>query len=103
MIHIGIHGHVLALDRTTGVEIWRTKLKGDVVNLALEEGDLYATTSGEIYCLDPATGQIRWHNLLKGLGRGLVTIATSSDQQTLVIQQKAQDDAAASAASSAAM
>jgi len=28
LIYIGVRGSVLALDRSTGVEIWRTELKG---------------------------------------------------------------------------
>jgi len=36
---------------------------------------VYATGRGEIFCLDPTTGRIRWHNPLKGMGWGLCTIA----------------------------
>jgi hypothetical protein len=52
--------------RSTGAEVWRTDLKGsDFVNVALQDGDLYATAKGELFCLDPATGTIRWRNPLK--------------------------------------
>jgi outer membrane protein assembly factor BamB len=74
MLFIGVNGTVLAIDRATGQEVWRTKLKGgDFVNVVLDEGELYATTKGELFSLDPATGTIRWQNELKGLGLGIIT------------------------------
>jgi outer membrane protein assembly factor BamB len=54
LIFIGIKGTVVALDRATGSEVWRSELKGkDFVNVVLQDGDLYATTKGEVFCLDP--------------------------------------------------
>ena len=106
LVLIGIAGTVVALDRSTGSEVWRCQLKGnDFVNVVLQDGDLYATTKGELFCLDPATGNIRWQNPLKGLGWGLVTIATSVSQQTVVMGDKKRrdDDAAAVATSSTTM
>jgi outer membrane protein assembly factor BamB len=102
LIFIGIAGYVIALDRGTGREIWRTALKGgDFVNVALLDDALYATTKGELFCIDPATGILRWQNQLKGLGRGLVTIATPDGQQTVVMREKQQRDEAAAAAGAA--
>ena len=76
MMYLGIRGTVVALDRRTGAEIWRTPLKGgDFVNVALDGDSLFATARGEVYCLDPVSGRIRWINPLKGLGWGLITIA----------------------------
>ena len=103
LIFIGIAGSVVALDDSTGQEVWRTPLKGsDFVNVALHNGSLYATAKGELFCLDVVTGRIRWQNPLQGLGRGLVTIATADGQQTTVMREKRQRDEAASAAASAA-
>jgi outer membrane protein assembly factor BamB len=78
MLFIGVGGHALALDRATGMERWRTKLKGSTATVLLHrDGDqLYASASGELFCLDPGTGAIRWHNRLKGLGLGIVAMAT---------------------------
>ena len=45
------------------------------MNVIIDGNNLFATTRGEIYCLDPQGGGIRWHNPLKGYGLGLVTIA----------------------------
>jgi len=103
LIYVGIRGYVLALDRATGTEVWRTTLKGqDFINLALTDGELLATARGELYCLDPATGMIRWHNPLKGLGWGLVSIATGEGRsaQTLSAEKVRQQKAAAAAAAS---
>jgi hypothetical protein len=100
LIFIGIKGTVLALDRATGQEVWRTKLKGsEFVNVVLLDGDLFATTEGELFCLDASTGRIRWQNPLKGLGLGLVTIAAPDSQQAVSMREKQRrDQAAASAA-----
>ncbi len=93
LIFIGIAGSVLALDRASGEEVWRASLKGaDFVNVVLDGGDLYATAKGELFCLDPATGRIRWQNPLKGLGRGLITMAANGSQQTVVMGEKRQND-----------
>src|SRR5689334_3262228 len=82
-VYLGLKGSVLALDRDTGQELWRTPLKGaDFVNVVFDiAGDLIATTRGQAFRLDPATGQILWTNPLKGLGFGLITVATAAAQQ----------------------
>jgi outer membrane protein assembly factor BamB len=105
-VFAGINGSVIALDETTGAQIWKTWLKSrDFVNLMLSEDKLYATTKGEIFCLDPRTGQILWQNPLKGMGRGLVCIAAPGSQANFaaaIKRKKDQDDAAAAAAVTAA-
>lgn len=80
LVHLGIKGHVLALDRDTGAEVWRTELTGvrartyGFVGLHRDAELLYATYSGEVYCLDAESGEVRWHNQLRGLGTGLVSV-----------------------------
>jgi len=97
LIFIGIKGTTLALDRATGQEVWRTKLIGsDFANVVFLDGDLYATTDGELFCLDAATGKLRWQNPLKGLGLGLVTIAAPQSQQAVLMREKQRRDQAAS-------
>ncbi len=100
---IGIRGTVLALDRTTGREIWRTLLKGgDFVNVTLAGDQVLATTRGEIFCLDKA-GTILWHNPLKGLGQGLVTIALEAGAaQASACAQKLREDAQVAAGAAGA-
>jgi outer membrane protein assembly factor BamB len=96
LIFIGIQGTVLALDRATGQEVWRTKLKGsEFANVVFLDGDLYATASGELFCLDASTGKLRWQNPLKGLGVGLVAIAAPGGQQAVVMREKQTRDQAA--------
>lgn len=95
-IYLGVKGAVIALNRATGEEIWRTPLKGgDFVNVVLDGNQLYATTKGEIFCLDAATGEPRWHNKMSGMGLGLVSIATPTGSQVLTAQEKRQRDQAA--------
>jgi len=106
LVFIGIKGSVLALDRTTGEQQWGTHLKGsDFVNILVENGRIFATCAGEAFCLDPASGAAVWHNPLKGLGRGLATIATEDTVRstlTAVLAEKRRRDEEAAAAAGAA-
>ena len=102
MVFIGIKGTVLALDGATGQEVWRSKLKGSsFVNVILDGAELYATTQGEVFRIDRAGGAILWNNALPGLGHGLVTIATSTNQQAITMREKQRQDEAAAAAAAA--
>jgi outer membrane protein assembly factor BamB len=102
-VYIGIKGTVLALDRTTGAERWRTSLRGsDFVNVVVDGDTVYAATKGELTCLDATTGGLRWMNKLSGLGYGMVSIGTPSGQQGLNAAEKHRRDAAAAAAAAAA-
>lgn len=103
LVFVGIKGSVIALNRSTGQQVWATHLKGgDFVNVVIQEGMVIATCCGEIFCLDAVTGKPVWHNPLKGYGRGLATIATEANQgdgNTLVLAEKRRrDQQAASAA-----
>lgn len=77
LVYVGIKRHVVALDRRTGTEVWRTELRGSSTFVCVfRDGDLlFATCSGEIFCLDPKTGALLWHNPLKGLGLGFTSVA----------------------------
>jgi outer membrane protein assembly factor BamB len=103
-VFLGIKGSVIALDDTTGAQIWATRLKGsDFVNLILTENRLYAATKGEIFSLDPGTGKILWQNPLAGMGRGLACIAAPGGQPNMtaaVKHKQKQDDAATATAAS---
>ena len=101
LVFIGIKGSVVALNRATGERVWATHLKGsDFVNVVLQEGAILASCYGEIFCLDPFTGEARWHNPLKGFGTGLATIAT--DNATVLAAKRRYDEQAAAAATTAA-
>ena len=103
LVFIGIKGSVVALDRATGQQVWATHLKGsDFVNVVVQDGTVLASCYGEIFCLDPFTGNARWHNPLKGFGRGLATIATEhnpGDENAAVLAEKRRRDEAAEASS----
>ena len=101
LVFIGIKGSVVALNRATGERVWATHLKGsDFVNVVLQEGAILASCYGEIFCLDPFTGEARWHNPLKGFGTGLATIAT--DTATVLAAKRRRDEEAAVAAGATA-
>ncbi len=96
-IFVGIKGSVVALNRASGQQVWTTHLKGaDFVNVVLQDGAILASCYGEIFCLDPLTGQARWHNPLKGFGMGLASIAT--DTATVLAAKHRYDEQAAAAA-----
>ena len=104
LVFVGIRGSVVALNRASGQQVWATRLKGsDFVNVTFQNGMLLASCYGEIFSLDPLTGEGLWHNPLKGFGNGLATIATEHSAGTsiaLVLAEKRRRDeeAAASAA-----
>jgi outer membrane protein assembly factor BamB len=106
LVFIGIKGSVLALNRATGQQVWATHLKGsDFVNVVLQNEAVLASCWGEIFCLDPLTGNARWHNPLKGFGTGLATIATEDNLRSgnaLVLAEKRRRDEQAAASATAA-
>ncbi len=108
LVFIGIKGSVIALDRSTGEQVWATHLKGvDFVNVVVQGGTVLASCYGELFCLDALTGEALWHNPLKGFGRGLATIATgefsgSGDAIALAEKRRRDEQSAASAATVAA-
>lgn len=103
LVFVGVKGTVVALDRTTGSERWRTKLVGaDFVNVVIDGHDVFASTKGQIHCLDATTGSVRWRNELKGLGYGFVSIGSASGQQVTAATIKRRQEQAAAAAGAAA-
>lgn len=107
LVFVGIRDTVLALDDRTGDELWRSELRGgDFVTVCWDGEALFAANGGELYRLDPLSGGIVWHNKLKGLGRGLVSLATTRTAQPqsgmdAAILKKKRDQQAAAAASAA--
>jgi outer membrane protein assembly factor BamB len=77
LLFIGVYNTVLALDTATGAEVWRAKLGGtSFVNVHWDGEELFASTKGEVWRLDPRNGNSIWHNKLKGLGFGAVLLAS---------------------------
>jgi outer membrane protein assembly factor BamB len=97
-LYIGLGGHVVAIDRATGAEIWRCKLRRtSFVTIAVEPDAIYAGAGGELYCVDPATGHIRWHNKLRGFGMSVIAFGGSDVTTSVAALQAAQAAAAAAA------
>jgi hypothetical protein len=94
LLFAGLRGHVVALDKSTGSERWRTKLVGvDFVHLISDGALLYASTRGQVFAVDPATGSVLWRNPMKSLGFGLASLVgtTSDDSQSgALLEQAAQ-------------
>lgn len=96
-IFIGIAGHVVALDRHSGSEIWKTKLKGSssaITNIVLEGDILIAYSGGHLFAVNAATGDILWENPLKGLGYSACIIAGSQQANTAQAASNAAQSAA---------
>ena len=106
LIFVGIKGSVLALNRATGAKVWATRLKGSsFVNVVLERDQVLAACYGEIFCLDPLTGETMWHNPLRGFGLGLATIATEQNPgggNAAAAAEQCRSDEEASASAAAA-
>ena len=79
LIFVGIKNSVVAVDARTGDEVWRAKLKGmtSFVTVLWDGEFLVAAANGEVFGLDWRDGTITWHNKMKGLGLGFVSLASS--------------------------
>jgi outer membrane protein assembly factor BamB len=94
---IGIGSHVVAIERSTGEELWRTRLRhATIVTVHVDGPHVFAGASGELFCLDRASGALLWHNKLRGLGVGLVAFGGNGAAEA----QSQYDAQAAMAASS---
>ena len=109
LIYVGVKNTVVAVDDRTGTEIWRRELVGSDFVTVLWDGEaLIAANRGEVFRLDPQSGAVLWHNELKGLGRGLISLASSRGGQAsggahvAATKQKRNQEAAAAAAGAAA-
>ena len=112
LVYIGIKTHVLAFERKSGTEVWRTPLpvkyksSASLVNVVRDAEGLFATCAGEVFALDPRTGTVLWQEPLKGLGTGLITVATDlggNTQLPVLVEGQHQAQAAAAGATTAAM
>jgi hypothetical protein len=99
VLYVGIGSHVVALNASSGEEIWRCKLKGSgFVTISVRPNAIYAGAAGELFCIDPTTGTIRWQNKLIGLGRGLISFSEASTPVIFAAAILAAQAAAAGAA-----
>ena len=108
LIFIGIKNQVVALDDRTGAEVWRAKLRSsDFVTVMWDGEALFAANSGEVWRVHPERGEVMWHNELKGMGRGLVSMAstrraTAATNVDLAAEKRRRDAAAAAGVTAAA-
>ena len=105
-VFVAFGKHVVGLDRYTGEKIWQwSPPKGaGYISILLDGDRLIVSTNGYIYCLEPFTGQILWHNPLKGYGAGAPTSLISvrgQSSQTLLAQVAGAEAARASSNASA--
>ena len=103
LVFVGIKNCVVALDERTGAEVWRIQLRSsDFVNVLWDGESLFVSNAGEIWRVDPEKGTVIWRNEMKGLGRGLVSLASmrAPGTQTRVefAAEKRRQDAEAAAA-----
>jgi len=109
-LYLGTRGHVCALNRTDGRTLWRTKLTGaslsgdGFVTLLVDGSHIYAHTYGELFCLDAASGSVRWTNPLEGLGYGIASLALPgiAAMPGAVAAKRAQDQASAAVVTTSA-
>jgi outer membrane protein assembly factor BamB len=106
-IFVGVKNSVVALDDKSGTEVWHAKLRSsDFVNVLWDGEALIAANSGEVWRLDPKSGAVIWHNGLKGLGRGLISLAStrrpiSSTDADLLSEKRRREQGAAPATAAA--
>jgi outer membrane protein assembly factor BamB len=106
VVFVGFNKRVLALDQNTGAVLWNWICptgSGYVTLLLTDDEHLIVSVSGYTYCLDPATGQQRWFNELKGHGVGVASLAAWGGMSgSHPVVAAAEQEAAAATASSAA-
>ena len=106
LIFVGLNGYAVFLHRDTGDIVWsNNQMKSGYVTMLLDGDRLIVSTNGYIYCLDPLTGTVRWHNPLKGYGVGapasLLSVRGQSTQSSIHQQKhKSDSDAGSTAAMS---
>lgn len=102
-----LNGNVVRVDPLTGQPIWVTKQpKGIHARFAtiLIDGDMVLVgANGHIFALDIEDGRVLWLNELKGMGYGLVTVATGLPDSGGQVNQQGAASAAAAAAAAAVM
>jgi outer membrane protein assembly factor BamB len=91
-VYVGIASSVVALRKEDGSLAWSTRLRRStqLVSVLHDGPRVFAIAGGEVSCLDARTGELLWHNELRGYGRSWAVLAGSS-----------QDAAGASAATAA--
>ncbi|MAC26721.1 MAG: hypothetical protein CMH59_09620 [Myxococcales bacterium] len=82
LLLVGVGGHLAALDRESGREVWRQRLEGaGAEELALTTDGFHVAAFGArnvLFCLDYAPGELRWRRMTShapnALGRPTLAI-----------------------------
>lgn len=72
LVVISFRKHLVAMDVHTGERAWTFELglKASAGRLVVEQGQVLFVTSGKLFCLDYATGGLRWTTDLSGVMAG---------------------------------
>lgn len=86
-VYIGIKGYAVCINKKTGDELWRTKLRSmtTLTTISHDNQYVFAYANGHLFCLDADTGKINWENTLPGLGHGHCIISTDQNQQQVSV------------------
>jgi hypothetical protein len=100
VLYVGIKGHVVAIDKQSGRELWRTKLGGyTLVNILIDTEMIFAYAKGHVFGMN-FSGKVLWDNGMTGLGYNMALLATQeSNDQTAAIMQEIQSQQASSSSS----
>jgi outer membrane protein assembly factor BamB len=102
LIFVGFRGYAMALHRDTGEMVWcNSEMRSGYVSMLLDGDRLIVSTNGYMYCLDPLTGRILWHNPLTGYGTGVAHLASVRGQSSQVMVAEAAEEEEAASASTA--
>jgi len=87
-LFLGISNHVVSLNKKTGEQIWKTKLKtSSITNVYYEDGSIFAYSGGHLFCLKASDGDILWENPLKGFGYSTCIIASEQQNSAVISSQ----------------
>ncbi len=96
-LFLGISNHVVCLNKKTGEQLWKTKLKSSTItNVYYEDGNIFAYSGGHLFCLQASDGSIVWENPLKGFGYSTCIIASEHQNAAVISSQIATQQAVAS-------
>jgi outer membrane protein assembly factor BamB len=93
LIFVGFRGYAMALHRDTGELVWcNSQMRSGYVSMLLDGDRLIVSTNGYMYCLDPLTGRILWHNPLTGYGTGVAHLTSVRGQSSQVVVAQAAEE-----------
>jgi outer membrane protein assembly factor BamB len=80
LILLGLKGRVMALSRSTGREVWSTRIpsgmcKADFLTMVVHDQQVFVYGRGHISALNLLTGEVLWTNELPGMGYDLGSLA----------------------------